>query len=51
MRRVEAAEHPEAIRVVTSDRRLAARVRAAGAAVEPAGAFRALLEEAGRSAS
>ena len=48
-RRVEADPYPEAIRVVTSDRRLAERVRAAGAAVEPAGAFRALLDEAGRS--
>jgi predicted RNA-binding protein with PIN domain len=43
-RRVSAAADPEAIRVVTSDRRLADRVRAAGAAVEPAAAFRDRLE-------
>jgi predicted RNA-binding protein with PIN domain len=35
---------PRDVRVVTSDRRLAERVRAAGAAVEPASSFRARLE-------
>jgi predicted RNA-binding protein with PIN domain len=43
-RRVRAAADPAAIRVVTSDRGLADRVRAAGAAVEPARAFRGRLE-------
>ena len=44
LRRLLADPHPEAVRVVTSDRRLAERVRDAGAFVEPAGPFRALLE-------
>lgn len=43
-RRVLADPAPAEIRVVTSDRRLAARVIGAGARVEPAGAFRALLD-------
>jgi predicted RNA-binding protein with PIN domain len=47
VRRVQAAERPEEIRVVTSDRGLAARVRAAGAAVEPAEAFRRRIEAEG----
>jgi predicted RNA-binding protein with PIN domain len=42
-RRVEADEAPETITVVTSDGALADRVRAAGAAVEGAGAFRRRL--------
>jgi len=43
--RVEADPEPATIRVVTSDRDLAARVRAAGAEVEGAGRFRARLDE------
>ena len=43
VRRLGGAGERNAIRVVTSDRRLAERVREAGAGVEPAGAFRALL--------
>ena len=43
--RVEADPDAGAIRVVTSDRELAARVRAAGAGVEGAGRFRARLDE------
>jgi len=43
--RVEADADPGSIRVVTSDRELADRVRAAGAAVEGAGRFRARLDE------
>ena len=42
---VEAAREPAAVRVVTSDAELAARVRAAGADVEGAGAFRRRLDE------
>ncbi len=38
---------PGAIRVVTSDRWLSDRVRAAGGTVDPAAAFRALLEDSG----
>ena len=45
-RRVEAHGAGEAGRVVTSDAELAARVRAAGAPVEGAGAFRRRLDEA-----
>jgi predicted RNA-binding protein with PIN domain len=41
---VEAAADPAAIRVVTSDRELAARVQAAGAQVEGAGRFRSRLD-------
>ena len=48
LRRVEADPQPEDIRVVTSDRRLADRVRAAGAVASPAGPFRALLDSRGR---
>jgi uncharacterized protein YaiI (UPF0178 family) len=36
--------HPGSVRVVTSDLWLADRVRAAGATVEPAAQFRALIE-------
>jgi hypothetical protein len=43
--RVEADADPGSIRVVTSDRELADRVRAAGADVEGAGRFRAQLDE------
>jgi predicted RNA-binding protein with PIN domain len=43
--RVEADADPAGIRVVTSDRELADRVRAAGADVEGAGRFRARLDE------
>ena len=46
VRRLAGAQERAAIRVVTSDRRLAERVRQAGAAVEPAGAFRALVDAA-----
>lgn len=42
--RVEADANAASIRVVTSDRALAARVRAAGAHVEGAGRFRARLD-------
>jgi predicted RNA-binding protein with PIN domain len=41
---VEAMSDPTAIRVVTSDRELAARVQATGAQVEGAGRFRARLD-------
>jgi uncharacterized protein YaiI (UPF0178 family) len=44
LRRVEGDPRPEEIRVVTSDRRLADRVRAAGAVACPAGSFRAKLD-------
>jgi predicted RNA-binding protein with PIN domain len=43
--RVEADADPAGIRVVTSDRELADRVRAAGADVEGAARFRARLDE------
>jgi predicted RNA-binding protein with PIN domain len=43
--RVEADADPAGIRVVTSDRELADRVRAAGADVEGAGRFRARLDD------
>jgi predicted RNA-binding protein with PIN domain len=43
--RVEADADPGALRVVTSDRALAERVRAAGAEVEGAGRFRARLDD------
>jgi predicted RNA-binding protein with PIN domain len=42
-RRVAADDDPASLTVVTSDRELVARVRAAGAAVEGARAFRARL--------
>jgi|SRR6188472_1641909 predicted RNA-binding protein with PIN domain len=51
VRRLEAASEPQAIRVVTSDRWLADRVRAAGATVEPAESFRTRLERAAADAS
>jgi predicted RNA-binding protein with PIN domain len=44
VRRVSADPTPGEIRVVTSDQGLAARVRAAGATVEPARAFRRRLD-------
>jgi uncharacterized protein YaiI (UPF0178 family) len=44
IRRLLADAEPGAVRVVTSDNFLAGRVRAAGATVEPARPFRALLE-------
>ena len=44
VRRLLADAEPGAVRVVTSDGFLAARVLAAGAAVEPASPFRTLLE-------
>jgi uncharacterized protein YaiI (UPF0178 family) len=44
IRRLLADAEPSAVRVVTSDNFLAGRVHAAGATVEPARPFRALLE-------
>ena len=44
VRRLAADSEPGAIRVVTSDRELADRVRAAGATVEPAASFRTRLD-------
>jgi predicted RNA-binding protein with PIN domain len=44
VRRVSVESEPGAIRVVTSDLWLVDRVRAAGATVEPAAAFRSQLE-------
>ena len=44
VRLLEAEQAPGAVTVVTSDRELAARVRATGAAVEPAHAFRSRIE-------
>ncbi len=46
VRLLREAVEPGAIRVVTSDSTLAGRVRAVGAGVEPANAFRARLEAA-----
>ena len=46
VRRLGAADDPEAWIVVTSDKRLAGRVKAIGAAVEPAGEFLRRLGEA-----
>ena len=46
--RVEADPDPRDLRIVTSDRALAARVRAAGADVEGAGRFRTRLDRVGR---
>ncbi len=51
VRRVLADPEPAAIGVVTSDGALAARVRAAGATVRPAGSFRAQLDETAEGAS
>jgi predicted RNA-binding protein with PIN domain len=47
--RVEADPDPASLRVVTSDRELAERVRAAGAEVEGSGGFRRRLDALGRS--
>jgi predicted RNA-binding protein with PIN domain len=44
IRLLRADGEPGAVRVVTSDLWLADRAHAAGASVEPAGAFRALIE-------
>jgi len=44
VRRLGADEHPEEVRVVTSDNMLADRVRALGATVEPSLRFREQLE-------
>src|SRR6476659_8724729 len=44
VRRLAAGSEPATVRVVTSDRWLADRVRATGATVEPAESFRARLE-------
>jgi uncharacterized protein YaiI (UPF0178 family) len=44
VRRLEKEPQPGAVRVVTSDRWLADRARAAGAAVVPAESFRARIE-------
>lgn len=44
VRRLRADPEPGQVRVVTSDRWLANRARAAGATVEPAASFRARLE-------
>lgn len=44
MRRLRADPHPELVRVVTSDRWLADRAGAAGAGVQGAEMFRALLD-------
>jgi predicted RNA-binding protein with PIN domain len=46
VRRLEADPDPGRVTVVTSDRALADRVRAIGARVEPASAFRELIEAA-----
>ncbi|MHB8533184.1 MAG: NYN domain-containing protein [Solirubrobacteraceae bacterium] len=45
IRLLRAEAEPGAIRVVTSDSWLSDRARAAGATVDPAAAFRSLLEE------
>jgi predicted RNA-binding protein with PIN domain len=45
IRRLAADPEPGAIRVVTSDAWLADRVHAAGATIQPAATFRALIEE------
>ena len=50
VRRVERHPQPETVRVVTSDRRLADRVRRAGAVACPAGRFRALIDGTARPA-
>ena len=44
VRLVQADRHPQDITVVTSDSRLADRVRAAGASIYPSASFRALIE-------
>jgi uncharacterized protein YaiI (UPF0178 family) len=45
VRRLTAEENPGAVRVVTSDRWLADRARAAGASVQAADSFRSELED------
>jgi predicted RNA-binding protein with PIN domain len=45
VRRLGAADDPQAWTVVTSDKRLAGRVKAIGAAVEPAGGFLKRLDD------
>ena len=45
VRRLGAADDPESWQVVTSDKRLAGRAKAIGAAVEPAGEFLKRLAE------
>ena len=45
VRRLREDDHPDKIRVVTSDRALADQVRSLGASVEPAQAFRQQIEE------
>lgn len=47
VRRLEADSRPQSVRVVTSDRELADRVRALGAEVEPASRFRARIDPVG----
>jgi predicted RNA-binding protein with PIN domain len=47
VRRLEADSRPQSVRVVTSDRELADRVRALGADVEPASRFRARIDPVG----
>ena len=47
VRLLEADPEPKSVRVVTSDRELAGRVRALGAAVEPASRFRATIDAVG----
>jgi predicted RNA-binding protein with PIN domain len=47
VRRLAAESEPETVRVVTSDRDLADRVRSLGAAVEPATRFRAMIDDFG----
>jgi len=47
VRLVEAHARPVSVCVVTSDRELAARVRALGASVEPASRFRTTIDAAG----
>ena len=45
LRRLRAADDPESVRVVTSDRALADMARALGALVEPAESFRTEIED------
>ncbi|HWH10779.1 MAG TPA: NYN domain-containing protein [Solirubrobacteraceae bacterium] len=47
VRRLAADSQPESVRVVTSDRVLAERVRALGGEVEPASRFRAVIDPVG----
>jgi predicted RNA-binding protein with PIN domain len=48
VRRLNADERPDEVRVVTSDRWLADRARVAGATVESADTFRSRIETSGR---